>query len=105
MGIEPRIQKRPNLTKMCARCHLSTSTDDFTFTHSIFYEDHLLPICNDCINNYLREHDYSWDSIDKLCQWADIPFIVKEYTALYLFIYRHSFLKSLVSVHNFPYLV
>jgi hypothetical protein len=31
---------------------------------------------------YLKDHDYSWDSIDKLCQWADIPFIVKEWTRI-----------------------
>lgn len=82
MGIEPKIQKRPSLTKTCARCHLSTSTDDFAPTHSIFYEDHLLPICNSCVDDYLREHDYSWDAIDKLCQWADIPFIVKEWVRI-----------------------
>ena len=82
MGIEPRITRRPSLTKICARCHLSTSTDDFAPTHSIFYEDHLLPICNSCVNSYLQEHNYEWEFIDKLCQWADIPFIVKEWTRL-----------------------
>lgn len=82
MGIEPKITRRPSLTKTCSRCNMSTSTDDFAPTHSIFYADHLLPICNDCVNEYLREHDYSWDAIDKLCQWADIPFIVKEWTRI-----------------------
>lgn len=82
MGIEPRIQKRQSLTKVCAKCNLSTSTDDFAPTHSIFYPDGLLPICNDCVGDYLEENNYSWDAIDKLCQWADIPFIVKEWTRL-----------------------
>lgn len=56
--------------------------DNFSRTHSIFYPDGYLPICNDCINEYLRENNYDWDSIDRLCQWSGIPFIVKEWTRL-----------------------
>lgn len=82
MPIVPKIPKKTSLTKTCTICGLSTTTEDFTKTHSPFYPDGYLPICNDCINRILREGDYSWDIIDRLCQYAGIPFIVKEWTRL-----------------------
>lgn len=82
MAIVPKIPKKTSLNKVCAKCGETLFEGDFSKTHSIFYPDGLLPICNDCIERYLREADYSWDAIDKVCQWADIPFIVKEWTRL-----------------------
>lgn len=80
----PKIPKTNNLgLKTCATCKIQTSIDDFAYTHSVFYPDHRLPICNDCAEDILRAHDYSWEWIDKMCQWADIPFIVKEWTRLW----------------------
>lgn len=82
MPLEPKIPKFQFQTKRCAQCNATTSLENFAFTHSEFYPDHHLPICNDCANAYLNRNNYSWDSIDKLCQWADIPFIVKEWIRL-----------------------
>ena len=82
MAIVPKIPKKTSLTKICPKCGESLFEDDFAKTHSIFYPDGYLPICNYCVEEYLRENDYAWDAIDKLCQWADIPFIVKEWTRL-----------------------
>lgn len=83
MPIIPKIpQNQKFQTKKCNRCDIVSDISDFCFTHSIFYKDNRLPICNSCINDYLRANDYSWDSIDKICQWADIPFIVKEWVRL-----------------------
>ena len=82
MALEPKIPKTQFKTKKCNKCGGVYDINDFAYTHSIFYADNRLPICNDCANDYLREHGYEWDFIDKLCQWADIPFIVKEWTRL-----------------------
>lgn len=82
MGIEPKIPKRDFFTKRCGRCGLTLPGDKFSKTHSPFYSDGYLPICNGCIQNYLKENEFSWDSIDKLCQYAGIPFIVKEWSRL-----------------------
>lgn len=82
MALSPKIPKQQFRTKKCARCEMVQSTEDFARTHSFFYKDGYLPICNSCANSYLAEHDQSWESIDKLCQWADIPFIVREWTRL-----------------------
>ena len=83
MPLIPKIPKQSSMLKTCARCGQSLLTiDNYARTHSIFYPDGFLPICNSCANDYLREHDYNWESISKLCQWADIPFIVREWTRL-----------------------
>ena len=82
MAILPKIPQKQFLTKKCNNCGATLSTDEFAQTHSPFYLDGYLPICNGCINQILQEHDYSWDIIDRLCQYAGIPFIVKEWTRL-----------------------
>ena len=82
MAIVPKIPKKASLTKTCAKCGNVLLTEDFAQTHSIFYPDGYLPVCNQCINEFLKEHNYEWDAIDRVCQWADIPFIVKEWTRL-----------------------
>ena len=82
MPVIPKLPQRQSLTKKCNCCGLSTSTDDFARTHSPFYPDGYLPICNSCVNQMLKEHNYEWEFIDKLCQYAGIPFIVREWTRL-----------------------
>lgn len=82
MPLEPKIPKPAFQTKKCTHCNSILSTESFARSHSIFYPDGFLPICNSCIDQYLNERDYSWEAIDKLCQWSDIPFIVKEWTRI-----------------------
>lgn len=79
MPLEPKIPKKQFKIKTCAKCKTPSDENEFARTHSIFYPDGRLPICNSCVDEYLRGHSYDWNSIDKLCQWADIPFIVKEW--------------------------
>ena len=80
----PLVPKIPSINaqsslKRCARCDVLQDTKDFAHTNNLFYPDHLLPYCNACITDFLRQREFSWDSIDKVCQWADIPFIVREW--------------------------
>ena len=82
MAIIPKIPQRQSFMKVCTYCGISSTTDDFARTHSPFYLDGYLPICNNCINKILAENDYSWDIIDRVCQYAGIPFIVKEWARL-----------------------
>lgn len=84
MGLQPNIARRRNFTlKQCNRCGASLSSDAFAPTKSIFYADGTLPICNECIKDYLVDCDFDWKHIDKLCQWADIPFVPREWERLY----------------------
>lgn len=70
-------------SKKCDRCGRLLTTDYFAPTRSPFFADGFVSTCNDCITGYLKNRDFSWSAIDKLCQWADIPFIVKEWQKIY----------------------
>ena len=84
MPLVPKIPKNLNAlkTKKCPGCGAVLSFSDFAETRSIFYPDGTLPVCNSCINDYLRAADWNWDRIDQVCRWADIPFVVKEWERL-----------------------
>jgi len=82
MAIQPRIPKPSLEMKTCARCGRDLFESEFAFTHSIFYPDHHIPICNKCVSEYLEQENWSWDAVEKVCQWADIPFIVREWERL-----------------------
>ena len=80
MGLQPNIaRKRGFALKQCNRCGAAQTSDAFAPTKSIFYADASLPICNSCIESYLIDVDFNWKEVDKLCQWADIPFVPKEW--------------------------
>lgn len=84
MGLQPKIPvKRYSFTqKTCARCGNTYGPDAFSPTSSLFFPDKTLPICNNCIKEFLVSEDFSWAAIDKLCQMADIPFIPREWERL-----------------------
>ena len=79
MPVIPKIPKQPTGTKKCEQCGRIMQITSFAPTHSKFYADGHLPLCNECISEIIDKAGGSWDTIDKLCQWADIPFIVKEW--------------------------
>ena len=84
MGLQPNIARKRNFAlKQCGKCGASQTIEAFAPTKSIFYSDGALPICNSCIEDYLDQHDYDWKFIDKLCQWADIPFVPREWERLF----------------------
>ena len=84
MGLQPNIARKRNFAlKQCAKCGASQTPDAFAPTKSIFYNDGALPICNGCIEDFLSEHDFDWKYVNKLCQWADIPFVPREWERLY----------------------
>lgn len=79
MPVIPNIPKQPNETYKCAQCGEIKPISSFGFTYNEFYPNNLLPVCNDCIAEKLNAHDWNWEYVDKLCMWAGIPFIVREW--------------------------
>ena len=69
--------------KECSKCHNSLSIESFTEVKSMFFPDGRLPICESCIENFLLLNPNNIGFFDKLCQWADIPFLAKEWMELY----------------------
>lgn len=80
MAIIPNIPQQDNsTTRRCVECGRVMPLKSFTFTHNEFYPDHYLPLCNACISAKIRAHDSNWEYIDKVCMWAGIPFIAREW--------------------------
>lgn len=80
MGLQPDIARRRSFAlKTCSRCNAPQTPESFAPTKSIFYADGALPICNSCIESYLEDVDFDWGEVNKLCQYADIPFVPKEW--------------------------
>lgn len=83
MGLQPNIQREHRFKlKTCPKCGQSYGPEGYAPTKSIFYPDGTLPICNSCIENILVEAEFNWGIIDKLCQYADIPFVPAEWERL-----------------------
>ena len=80
MAITPKInQNKPFLLKTCSHCGGAYGVEFYCKTKSLFFPDGYLPLCNNCIENILLENEYSWDIVDKYCQYADIPFVPAEF--------------------------
>ena len=80
MGLQPDIARRRSFAlKTCNRCNAPQTPESFAPTKSIFYADGALPICNSCIESYLEDVEFDWGEVNKLCQYADIPFVPKEW--------------------------
>lgn len=78
--LQPKIKHNYTFTiKKCHQCGGSFGPENFSPSRSLFNKDGYLPICNTCLNDYLKENDYSWEAVDKICQYGDIPFIPKEW--------------------------
>ena len=85
MGMQPKIQKAPApfVVKKCNICGGSYGPESFIKTRSLFYPDGYLPVCADCVEKMLTEQDFNWELVDKLCQYADIPFVPTEFERLH----------------------
>ena len=80
MPVLPKIPKQPlGAPKRCQKCNRSLPLSQFSITHSKFYPDGYLPICNECIAEMIDAGGNNWETVDKICQWADIPFVVREW--------------------------
>ena len=75
--------KTNNLFKKCIKCEETLATSTFAATQNTdFYKDNLSPVCNNCIQDILIKNDFSWESVNKICQMLDIPFVPKEWERL-----------------------
>lgn len=84
MGMQPKIKiDAPFVVKKCNTCGGNFGPESFVKTKSIFYPDGYLPMCADCIERLLIENDFDWELVDKLCRYADIPFIPAEFERLH----------------------
>lgn len=76
------VEQRASTIKVCAQCGRSLTSNEFATTHSLLFADGFLPICNDCVEKKIKEKEGKWEFVNKVCQWADIPWIPKEWERL-----------------------
>ena len=60
--------------KTCAHCGRQLDVSAFIHTNSLFYPDGYSPWCAQCIEELLVKNEFNWDTVDKICQFLDIPF-------------------------------
>ena len=70
--------------KRCQRCGEEKSTANYIGCNSIVHNGSL-PICRNCIAKIIDDApaDQKWNTADKLCQWADIPFVPEQWEKIY----------------------
>lgn len=84
MGMQPKIKiDTPFIVKKCTTCSGTYGPESFIKTKNLFYPDGYLPMCADCIEKLLVENEFSWELVDKLCRYADIPFVPAEFERLH----------------------
>ena len=67
--------------KKCQRCGEEKSTANYIAVKSIIHNGSL-PICRSCLNKLIKDAEKNndeWNMVDKICQWADIPFVPEEW--------------------------
>lgn len=70
--------------KKCQKCGEEKSTAHYIASNSIIH-DGSLPICRECLSKIIAAapDDQNWNTVDKLCQWADIPFVPDQWAKIY----------------------
>lgn len=72
-------------SKKCSKCAIEKTTAHYIAVNSKFHNGSL-PICRECIGQMIsneKDEGNKWNLVNKLCQWADIPFIPEEWDKIY----------------------
>lgn len=68
--------------KKCLKCGVEKSTANYIAVNS-FLHNGSLPICRDCLADIIEQSEDKWNTVDKICQWADIPFVPEQWDKIY----------------------
>lgn len=71
-------------SKVCIKCGEEKTTAHYIAVKSPIYKGSL-PICRECLAKMIAAapQDNNWNIVNKLCQWADIPFVPSEWEKIY----------------------
>lgn len=69
-------------SKVCMKCGVEKSTANYIAVNSPIHNGSL-PICRDCIADMIEKSEEKWNMVDKICQWADIPFVPEQWEKIY----------------------
>lgn len=70
--------------KKCTKCGEEKTPANFIGVNSPFHNGSL-PICRQCLAKMIQDapRDENWNFVDKLCQWADVPFVPEQWAKIY----------------------
>ena len=71
-------------SKICTKCKDEKTTAHFIAVNSPLHSGSL-PVCRECLAKMISAapEEARWNVIDKICQWADVPFLPGEWEKLY----------------------
>lgn len=71
-------------SKICIKCKVERTVANYIAVNSPLHSGSL-PICRDCLAKMISSapDDERWNVVDKICQWADVPFIPGEWEKFY----------------------
>ena len=69
-------------SKKCVRCSQLKDSFSFLRTKSFMYPSGYVDVCVDCLGDILEDSEFNWDTMDKICQYLDIPFELDRFEEL-----------------------
>lgn len=75
--------------KTCQKCGEAKTIPNFIAIENSIIHDKQLPVCRECIKKIIQgaaqgtENNQTWNVGNKLCQWADIPFVPEQWEQCY----------------------
>ena len=71
-------------SKICYKCKNEKTTSHYIAVNSQLFNGSL-PICRECLSKIIAAAPIAerWNTVDKICQWADVPFIPGEWEKIY----------------------
>lgn len=101
MALTPTFQINPDVEYIkCRKCGLIKQPSSFLATKSLFFNGQT-DICTDCFAKELERSKDRWNTMDKICQYLDIPFEPKRFAELEE---THTNYKTLLEAYNLIYL-
>ena len=70
--------------KNCYKCKEDKTTAHYIAVNSPMFSGSL-PVCRECLAKMIEAapEGEQWNVVDKICQWADVPFVPEEWAKLY----------------------
>ena len=72
--------------KKCQRCNEEKSIANYIAVNNSIIHGGSLPICRQCLAKQLdiaNQEGNLWNVMDKICQWADVPFVPEAFDEIY----------------------
>lgn len=91
--------------RKCVRCREEKTPASFIASNSIIHGG-VLPICRQCLAKQIDiayKNGEGWNVVDKICQWADVPFVPEYWEKVHTGHGREAFGTYVATMRGQPY--